>query len=59
MAQVVRVPKLEQFVKKDLEDLLAFWRTVPELADEWPNGMTIPVRISASSGPSIGSGYIG
>lgn len=36
MAQVVRVPKLEQFVKKDLEDLLAFWRTVPELADEWP-----------------------
>ena len=36
MAQVARVPKLEQFVGKDLENLLAFWRTVPEQAAEWP-----------------------
>jgi hypothetical protein len=36
MAQVIRVPKLEQFVEKDLENLLAFWRGVPALAEEWP-----------------------
>ena len=36
MAQVVRVPKLERFVEKDLENLLAFWRCVPEQAAEWP-----------------------
>jgi len=36
MAQVVRMPKLEKFVTKDLENLLAFWRTVPEMAAEWP-----------------------
>jgi hypothetical protein len=36
MAQVVRVPSLEQFVEKDLENLLGFWRGVPELAEEWP-----------------------
>ena len=35
MAQVVRMPKLERFVEKDLENLLAFWRTVPEQAAEW------------------------
>jgi hypothetical protein len=34
--QVVRVPKLEQFVERDLKNLLGFWRTVPEFAAEWP-----------------------
>ena len=36
MAQVARMAKLEQFVEKDLANLLAFWRTVPEQAAEWP-----------------------
>jgi hypothetical protein len=36
MAQVVWVPKLERIVEKDLENLLAFWRTVPEQAADWP-----------------------
>lgn len=36
MAQVVRVPRLERFVEKDLENLLGFWRAVPELVEEWP-----------------------
>jgi hypothetical protein len=36
MAQVIRPPRLKQFVENDLKNLLAFWRDVPELADEWP-----------------------
>src|SRR5262249_1129026 len=36
MAQVVRMLPLDRFVKKDLENLLRFWRGVPELAEEWP-----------------------
>ena len=36
MAQVARVPKLEQFIENDLKNLLAFGRTVPEQAAEWP-----------------------
>jgi hypothetical protein len=36
MAQVVRVPRLADFVKNDLRNLLGFWRGVPELAEEWP-----------------------
>ena len=36
MAQVIRPPRLKQFVENDLKNLLAFWRDVPELAAEWP-----------------------
>jgi broad specificity phosphatase PhoE len=36
MAQVVRLPDFNQFVDHDLDRLLKHWRTVPELADEWP-----------------------
>ena len=36
MAQVVRPPRLAEFVAHDLENLLGFWRTVPEQAAEWP-----------------------
>lgn len=36
MAQVVRPPRLKQFVEKDLKNQLALWRTVPEMAAEWP-----------------------
>jgi hypothetical protein len=36
MAQVIRPPRLKQLIKNDLKNLLAFWRTVPELAAEWP-----------------------
>lgn len=35
MAQVIRPPHLEEFVAHDLENQLAFWRTVPEQAIEW------------------------
>jgi hypothetical protein len=37
MAQVIRVPRPDQCSTKDLENLLRFWRGVPELAEEWPD----------------------
>jgi hypothetical protein len=36
MAQVTWKYEPERFVEHDLDRLLAFWRTVPEQADEWP-----------------------
>jgi hypothetical protein len=36
MAQVIHEPDPSRFVDHDLERLLAFWRTVPEFAAEWP-----------------------
>jgi hypothetical protein len=36
MAQVIRPPRLKQFVENDLKNLLALWREVPELSAEWP-----------------------
>ena len=36
MAQVVRGVDLIRFVEHDLDRLLRHWRSVPELAAEWP-----------------------
>jgi hypothetical protein len=36
MAQIVRAPRPERRVDHDIERLLAFSRTVPEFAAEWP-----------------------
>jgi hypothetical protein len=36
MAQVAREHRSARLINKDLENLLAFWRTVPEQAAEWP-----------------------
>lgn len=36
MAEVMPLPQLKQRVEKDLENQLALWRSVPEMADEWP-----------------------
>jgi hypothetical protein len=37
MAEVARAPQADRSVARDLARLLAFWRTVPEQADEWPD----------------------
>ena len=36
MAQVAHVPWPEWRVDHDIDRLLAFWRTVPDFAAEWP-----------------------
>jgi hypothetical protein len=36
MAQVAWRYEPERFLDHDLDRLLAFWRTVPEQAEEWP-----------------------
>jgi hypothetical protein len=36
MAQMIRPPRLKQFVENDLKNQLALWRSVPEQAAEWP-----------------------
>ena len=37
MAQVAWTYEPERFIENDLKNLLAFWRTVPEQAEEWPD----------------------
>jgi hypothetical protein len=36
MAQVAREELASLFLTQDLENLLGFWRYVPEFAEEWP-----------------------
>ena len=36
MAQVAWKYEPGRFISHDLERLLAFWRTVPEMVEEWP-----------------------
>ena len=36
MAQIVRPNRPSWLIDKDLMNLLRFWRSVPEMAAEWP-----------------------